>query len=408
MIPVGFGYGEQSMSDPFQPFVSRAPNGFAGGIGNPMQDAFQRFLSAQGQSAGGTPPIRPMSDPFKPLIQRAPSEQNLTPEQLAAMEKRRLEQNALDNLGPTQEELARNTALYGENGSQVVPNPFGIAGGVGTPPIRPMSDPFRRSDDRDDAAYQARRSQYEQFMATQGGQPLAGRLGPQQEDFTISDGKFFPRPQQPQVGRTSGGYNPNTGQFTPPVGGPLMPPPQPSGGRGFDFSFDPTQPRISGGPVGFAGGGTGMPPIGQPMTQPPMQPMTQPPMGGGLPYNNGFNNPGQPQQPMTQPAVGTPFNKPTGSQVQPPMTQPPAGGGTGTSPQPYNNGFYNPGQPPMAMKKGGFAVKAVWDKKRPKDLGEPKDLSVKRKKSAKARAKAAGRPYPNLIDNMAAARKKGK
>ena len=149
-------------------------------------------------------------------------------------------------------------------------------------------------------------------------------------------------------------------------------------------------------PVGFAGGGTGMPSMGVP------------PMGGGLPYNNGFNNPGQPQQPMTQPAVGTLFNKPTGPQVQPPMAQPPAGGGTGTSPQPYNNGFYNPGQPPMAMKKGGFAVKAVWDKKRPKDLGEPKDLSVKRKKSAKARAKAAGRPYPNLIDNMAAARKKGK
>jgi hypothetical protein len=60
------------------------------------------------------------------------------------------------------------------------------------------------------------------------------------------------------------------------------------------------------------------------------------------------------------------------------------------------------------FKTGGLAVKPVWDKKRPKDLGEPKDLSVKRKKSAKARAKAAGRPYPNLIDNMAAARKKGK
>lgn len=58
--------------------------------------------------------------------------------------------------------------------------------------------------------------------------------------------------------------------------------------------------------------------------------------------------------------------------------------------------------------KGGFAVKPVWDKKRPKDLGKPKSLSVKKKKSAKARAAAAGRPYPNLIDNMAAARKKGK
>jgi hypothetical protein len=55
-----------------------------------------------------------------------------------------------------------------------------------------------------------------------------------------------------------------------------------------------------------------------------------------------------------------------------------------------------------------FAVKPIWDKKRPKDLDKPKSLSVKKKKSAKARAAAAGRPYPNLIDNMAAARKKGK
>jgi len=55
-----------------------------------------------------------------------------------------------------------------------------------------------------------------------------------------------------------------------------------------------------------------------------------------------------------------------------------------------------------------FAVKPVWDKKRPKGLGEPGALSVKRKSAAKRRAKAAGRPYPNLVDNMAAARKKGK
>lgn len=73
-----------------------------------------------------------------------------------------------------------------------------------------------------------------------------------------------------------------------------------------------------------------------------------------------------------------------------------------TQPQPAA-----PSALPMAYKKGG-AVKPVWDKKRPKDLGEPKSLSVKKKKAAKARAAAAGRPYPNLIDNMAAARKKGK
>lgn len=51
---------------------------------------------------------------------------------------------------------------------------------------------------------------------------------------------------------------------------------------------------------------------------------------------------------------------------------------------------------------------AIWDKKRPKDVGKPKNLSVKQKKSAKAKAKAAGRPYPNLVDNMAVARRKGK
>ena len=52
--------------------------------------------------------------------------------------------------------------------------------------------------------------------------------------------------------------------------------------------------------------------------------------------------------------------------------------------------------------KGG----QVWDKPRPKSLGKPKHLSSAKKSSAKAMAKAAGRPYPNLIDNMRAARKK--
>ena len=47
---------------------------------------------------------------------------------------------------------------------------------------------------------------------------------------------------------------------------------------------------------------------------------------------------------------------------------------------------------------------AVWDKKRPKDLGEPKPLSAKKKSAAKRRAEAAGRPYPNAVDNIAVAR----
>jgi hypothetical protein len=51
-------------------------------------------------------------------------------------------------------------------------------------------------------------------------------------------------------------------------------------------------------------------------------------------------------------------------------------------------------------KKGG----QVWDKPRPKGLGAPKKLSTDKKAKAKAAAKAAGRPYPNLIDNMRAAK----
>jgi len=45
----------------------------------------------------------------------------------------------------------------------------------------------------------------------------------------------------------------------------------------------------------------------------------------------------------------------------------------------------------------------VWSKPRPESLGAPKKLSSAKKSKAKAAAKAAGRPYPNLIDNMRAA-----
>jgi hypothetical protein len=53
-------------------------------------------------------------------------------------------------------------------------------------------------------------------------------------------------------------------------------------------------------------------------------------------------------------------------------------------------------------KKGG----EVWDKPRPKGLGSPKKLSSAKKSAAKSMAKAAGRPYPNLVDNMRAAKGK--
>ena len=48
--------------------------------------------------------------------------------------------------------------------------------------------------------------------------------------------------------------------------------------------------------------------------------------------------------------------------------------------------------------------KPFWETKNPKK--KSKKLSSAQKSAAKARAKKAGRPYPNLIDNAAAARKK--
>lgn len=53
-----------------------------------------------------------------------------------------------------------------------------------------------------------------------------------------------------------------------------------------------------------------------------------------------------------------------------------------------------------------MAKKEVWDKPDPTKKDKP--LTKNQKASAKARAKAAGRPYPNLVDNMAASRKKKK
>ena len=53
-----------------------------------------------------------------------------------------------------------------------------------------------------------------------------------------------------------------------------------------------------------------------------------------------------------------------------------------------------------------MAAKAVWDRPDPK--GSSKKLTSAQKATAKARAKKAGRKYPNLIDNMAVARKKKK
>lgn len=48
--------------------------------------------------------------------------------------------------------------------------------------------------------------------------------------------------------------------------------------------------------------------------------------------------------------------------------------------------------------------KLVWDRPAPK--GKSKPLTPKQKAGAKAMAKAAGRRYPNLVDNMRAGKKK--
>jgi hypothetical protein len=45
------------------------------------------------------------------------------------------------------------------------------------------------------------------------------------------------------------------------------------------------------------------------------------------------------------------------------------------------------------------AQKAFWDRPNPKKKSTP--LTATQKAAAKARAKKAGRPYPNLVDNSA-------
>ena len=77
-------------------------------------------------------------------------------------------------------------------------------------------------------------------------------------------------------------------------------------------------------------------------------------------------------------------------------------------------GAINPSKMPTGKKKArkddtDFTQYAeggqVWDKPRPKGLGKPKKMGSAKKAKAKAMAKAAGRPYPNLVDNMRAAKK---
>jgi hypothetical protein len=50
-----------------------------------------------------------------------------------------------------------------------------------------------------------------------------------------------------------------------------------------------------------------------------------------------------------------------------------------------------------------MAQKPFWEKEDP-DPSHTKHLDKKQVQMAKARARAAGRPYPNLVDNAAASR----
>ena len=76
-------------------------------------------------------------------------------------------------------------------------------------------------------------------------------------------------------------------------------------------------------------------------------------------------------------------------------------------------GDINPSKMPTAVKKPRrdstdftqFAEGGqVWDS--PNPAKKHKKLSPAKKASAKAAAKKAGRPYPNLVDNMRASRRK--
>ena len=53
-----------------------------------------------------------------------------------------------------------------------------------------------------------------------------------------------------------------------------------------------------------------------------------------------------------------------------------------------------------------MAEKKVWDTPNPKKKSTK--LSDSQKSAAKARAAAAGRPYPNAVDNIAVSKKKKK
>jgi len=61
----------------------------------------------------------------------------------------------------------------------------------------------------------------------------------------------------------------------------------------------------------------------------------------------------------------------------------------------------------MARKKTAKKKSAPWDRPSPKKSKHTK-LTAKSKKAAKTKATRAGRKYPNLVDNMRAAKRQKK
>jgi len=53
-------------------------------------------------------------------------------------------------------------------------------------------------------------------------------------------------------------------------------------------------------------------------------------------------------------------------------------------------------------------MKKPWNKKNPKAKKKRTKMTPAQKAAAKRRAKKAGRPYPNLVDNMAVKKKSKK
>lgn len=71
----------------------------------------------------------------------------------------------------------------------------------------------------------------------------------------------------------------------------------------------------------------------------------------------------------------------------------------------FGNKVSRGGRPPIASTSGKDAInEEVWDTPNPKKK-QSRKLTPAQKSAAKARAKRASRPYPNLIDNMWASKR---